>query len=80
MIMHVLRLTIRETAAAVQRQYGGKLVPDWKLRRIVDAMETRDALQVQRIGPYRTIADVDVAKIATELERVGWLKQEPTSC
>lgn len=78
--MVVLRLTIRETAESIQRQFGGKLVPDWKLRRVVDAMETADTLSIQRVGPYRTIADTDVATVADELRRLGWLESEAVPC
>lgn len=74
--MQVVRLTIRETAESIQRQFGGKLVPDWKLRRVVDLMEAADTLVVQRVGMYRTIADADVQAVADELRRVGWLPIE----
>jgi hypothetical protein len=78
--MHVLRLTIRETAQAIQRQFGGALVPDWKLRRVVDAMESTDAISVQRVGTYRTIADSDVSIIASQLQQLGWIRTEVSSC
>ena len=78
--MQILRLTIRETAESIQRQFGGKQVPDWKLRRVVDAMEAADTLSVQRIGTYRTIADTDVRIIADELRRLGWLESEAVPC
>jgi hypothetical protein len=79
--MQVIRLTIREAAAAVQRQHGGRVVPDWKLRRVVDCMEVADQIEVQRVGTYRTISSDDIGKIADELQRLGWLTQrEPVTC
>lgn len=74
--MRTIRLSIRETAESIQRLYGGHIVPDWKLRRIVDALDSRDSLDVQRIGMYRTISADDVGIVADELHRVGWLKRE----
>ena len=72
--MQSLRLTIREAASSINRQFGGRLVPDWKLRRVVDALESSGSLDVQRIGTYRTVAANDVAVIAAELTRLGWIK------
>ena len=74
--MRTIRLSIRETAESIQRLYGGRLVPDWKLRRIVDSLESSDSLDVQRIGQYRTVSADDVGIIANELRRLGWLESE----
>ena len=63
-----LRLTLTELARSVERQFG-RTVPVWKLRRIVDLLEAKDSLDVQRIGLYRTVAADDVHVIATELRR-----------
>ena len=74
--MRTLRLSIRETAESIHRLYGGRPVPDWKLRRIVDLLEAQDSLDVQRIGQYRTISADDVAIIVRELRRLKWLESE----
>lgn len=78
--MQNIRLTIRETAESIQRLYGGRLIPDWKLRRIVDSLESQDALDVQRIGMYRTVSADDVGIVANELRRLGWLESEAVPC
>lgn len=64
-------LTMPEAAAAIQRQYGGKPVPIWTLRRIVDRLEADERLEVQRVGPYRTVMDTSISIIAEELHRRG---------
>lgn len=74
--MQTIRLTIKESAGSIQRQFGGRLVPDWKLRRVVDILEDQGSIDVQRVGTYRTIAGSDVAILANELRRIGWLKSE----
>jgi hypothetical protein len=81
--MQVLRLTIREASQSIFRQYGGRPVPDWKLRRVVDVLESQGSLDVQRIGTYRTVSADDLWVIADELRRLGWLKApaaEPVTC
>jgi len=75
----ILRLTIPESVASIERQFGQK-VPVWKLRRIVDSMETAGALNVQRIGNYRTVSNDDIAAIAVELVRIGWLEVGAIKC
>jgi hypothetical protein len=71
--MQVIRLTIRESAEAIQRRCGGHVVPDWKMRRVVDALESTERLDVQRVGMYRTIAADDITVIVEELRRIAWL-------
>ncbi len=78
--MQNIRLSIRETAESIHRLYGGRLVPDWKLRRIVDSLESAESLDVQRIGQYRTVSVDDVCIIANELRRLGWLESEAVPC
>ena len=78
--MQNVRLTIRETAESIQRLYGGRLIPDWKLRRIVDSLESNDSLDVQRIGMYRTVSADDVGIVANELRRMDWLESEVAPC
>ena len=78
--MQNIRLTIRETAESIQRLYGGRLIPDWKLRRIVDSLESKDSLDVQRIGMYRTVLADDVGIVANELRRMDWLESEAAPC
>ena len=68
-----IRLTIRELGESIQRQFGGRLIPDWKLRRVVDDLEQADTLNVQRVGRYRTVSAADVETIADELRRLDWL-------
>ena len=73
-----LRLTLTELGRSIQRQFGVS-IPIWKLRRIVDALESADSLEVQRIGLYRTVAADDVGIVADELRRLGWLKTTATT-
>lgn len=70
-----LRLTITEVADSVERQFGRRF-PAWKLRRIVDSLESLDSLGVQRIGLYRTVSADDVGIIVAELRRLRWLESE----
>lgn len=74
-----LRLTITEVAASFERQFG-RSFPAWKLRRLVDSLESQDSLNVQRIGLYRTVSADDVGIIANELRRLGWLESEAVQC
>lgn len=71
---HDIRLTIRELGESIQRQFGGTLIPDWKLRRVVDALDEGETLSVQRVGRYRTVSADHVAIIADELRRLDWLR------
>ena len=75
-----VRLTTREVGESIHRQFGGRLVPDWKLRRVVDSLESQDTLEVQRIGNYRTITTDGVVVLADELRRLGWLESEAGPC
>lgn len=68
-----VRLTIREVGESIHRQHGGPLVPDWKLRRVVDGLESSGELDVQRVGMYRTVSSDDISKIAVALQRIGWV-------
>ncbi len=74
-----IRLTMRDVAESIQRQYGGVIVPDWKIRRVVDDLEQDDMIVVQRVGRYRTVSDNDIKTIATELHRLSWLTESPVS-
>lgn len=79
--MHIdVRLTTREAGESIHRQYGGTPVPQWKLRRVVDSLESQDTLEVQRIGNYRTITTDGVVVLADELRRLGWLESEAGPC
>lgn len=69
----MMRLTNTETAETIQRQYGGELVPVWKMRRIFDDLSARGLIDLQRVGIYRTIGYSDVWAVADELRRIGWL-------
>ncbi|WP_010587886.1 hypothetical protein [Schlesneria paludicola] len=71
-----MRLTITEVAESIHRQHGGEIVPAWKMRRVIDSLDTNDAISIQRVGIYRTVAESDVAIIAAELQRLGWLAPE----
>jgi hypothetical protein len=77
--MTQLRLTLTEVAGSIERQHGRR-TPIWKLRRVVDYLESADSLDVQRVGNYRTIADGDVPIVAAELRRLGWLESEAVPC
>jgi hypothetical protein len=66
-------LTISELGKSIKRQFGGKRVPDWKLRRVVDELEEIDAISVRRAARYRMILGRDVPIVAAALRRVGWL-------
>ena len=74
--MQTIRLTVREAAQAIQRQFGGPLCPDWALRRIVDGMGEAGLITVQRVGQYRTVLPEDLSPIAEELRRLGRLESE----
>ena len=74
--MQTIRLTVREAAQAIQRQFGGLLCPDWALRRIVDDMDAAGLITVQRAGLYRTIASDDLLPIVEELKRLGKLESK----
>ena len=74
-----IRLTMRDVAESIQRRYGGVIVPDWKIRRVVDDLEQDDMIVVQRVGRYRTVSDNDIKTIATELHRLSWLTESPVS-
>ena len=75
-----MRLTITEVAKSIQRQFGGERVPDWKMRRIVDSLDSANAISIQRVGVYRTVAPEDVLAVANELRRIGRLPQETIPC
>lgn len=68
-----LWLTIPEMRGSLERKYG-KLVPDWKLRRVVDSLENLD---VYRAGNYRLVSSDDVHIVADELRRLKWLPEVP---
>lgn len=70
MAERVIRLTTAEAAAAIQRQYG-HVVPDWRMRRVIDAMGQEERLDVQRMGNYRTVPGDQLGLIVAELERIG---------
>ena len=74
-----LRLTLTELGRSIQRQFGVS-IPIWKIRRIVDALESADSLHVERVALYRTLSTDDVGIVADELRRQGWLESEAASC
>lgn len=76
----ILRLTARDIGDSIHHQYGGTLVPDWKLRRVIDSLESQHLVEVQRIGNYRTITSEDVCVVADALVRLGWLESEVGPC
>lgn len=75
----VLRLTMTELVDSIDRQFGGR-VPIWKLRRVVDSLESQQRLEIQRIANYRTVCDSDIGIVADELRRLGWLESEAVPC
>jgi len=76
--MQTIRLTVREAAQAIQRQFGGPLCPDWALRRIVDELDADGHIDLHRVGLYRAVASDDLSLIANELRRLGRLETEVT--
>ena len=74
-----LRLTLTELGRSIDRQHQ-RTIPVWKLRRCVDALESADAIEVQRIGLYRTVSTDNVHIVADELRRQGWLQSEAVPC
>ena len=68
-----LRLTLTELGRSIERQFG-RQIPVWKLRRIVDSLESTDSLDVQRIGLYRTVSTDAVRVVADELAAWGGSK------
>lgn len=62
-------LTIPQAAEAVS-QACGVFVPDWKVRRVVDALGT----EVHRAGLYRLVPRSMIGDIIKELRRQGWLQ------
>jgi hypothetical protein len=74
-----IRLTITELAASIERQYGTK-IPNWKLRRVLDSMESSRTIDLQRVAKYRTVCGDDVGIVASEPRRQGWLESEAVQC
>lgn len=70
-----LRLTIPEIAASIQRTRG-VLYPDWKLRRVVDDLESRGIIDIQRVCRVRTVSSADVNTIADDIEQSGFVSRE----
>ena len=75
-----VRLTVREASDAIHRLHGGPLCPVWAMRRIIDDLDGRDRITVQRAGLYRTISCGDLGVIADEMRRIGRLQREVTPC
>lgn len=73
------RLTLTEVASLIGRK-SGREAPIWKLRRVVDILESQQKLEVHRVGNYRTIADTDVGVVTQELKRIGWFNREVAPC
>ena len=69
-------LTMNDVVLSIHSQFNGKIIPHWKLRRVMDSLESSGSLSVQRIGGYRTISADDVHIVAEELQRLGWLEAE----
>lgn len=63
------------TVGEVAKVYG---VDAWRIRRIVDALD----VEIPRAGLYRLIPRAQLAAVAIELQRRGWLPkvEEATSC
>ena len=74
-----LRLTLTELAGSIGRRFGRE-IPIWKLRRVVDVLESQDAISIERVANFRTISDSDVETVATELDRIGWLDRKAAAC
>jgi hypothetical protein len=61
-------LTIGKLAAAIEST-SGHAVPEWKLRRVIDAF----GADIPRAGLYRLVPDRMVGDVIVELRRQGWL-------
>jgi len=74
-----LRITLSELADSIDRQFRQR-VPIWKIRRVVDLLESQKRLDVQRVANYRTISDGDIQIVVDELHRLGRLPSEAVQC
>jgi hypothetical protein len=74
-----LRITLSELSERLGKRFD-RQVPVWKLRRIVDSLESQNILDVQRIANYRTISDGDINTVAEHFVRMGWAEREAVSC
>ena len=68
--MKAIMLTLPEIQGSIYRQFGCN-VPVWKLRRVIDVLESQGVIDIQRVANFRTVSDGDVPKIVEELRRIG---------
>ncbi len=64
------RITTGEARREVARLNGEPPVPDWRMRRTLDALAIAGKITLERIGQYRTISDADVPTVADELKQL----------
>ena len=73
------RLTLPQLAGLIGNQFK-RDIPVWKIRRVVDDLNSRDRLDVQRVGNYRTVSEDDAGIVSGELKRIGWFDREAIPC
>jgi hypothetical protein len=72
--------TITHVAESIAQRYGVE-IPDWRLRRVLDALHSAGTITVTRVGRYRTIDSGDIAHVVAELRRLHCLPEtEAASC
>lgn len=66
-----MRLTVNQAALEIQKQFGGDLQPDWRMRRVLDALDDANLISIERTVNYRTITSEEIPIVAAELKRRG---------
>jgi hypothetical protein len=69
-----MRLTANQAAQEIQKQFGGELMPEWRMRRVIDALAA--SLTIELIGRYRTIPSEELPIVATELQPMELIPRE----
>ncbi len=77
----VVRMTVSDVALEILRKFG-RSVPVWKIRRVIDALDQEEKIDVQRMGRTRTIAADDIAAVMAAINRTpGEIEVcDPTGC
>ncbi|MEI8022467.1 MAG: hypothetical protein WCH39_29930 [Schlesneria sp.] len=66
-------LTLQELAKRIEGDYSGVVIPQWKLRRVVDSLNNKGSIVIQRFGLCRAVSSECVTTVADELRRIGWM-------
>ena len=56
------RLTLPQLAGLIGSRFK-RDIPVWKIRRVVDSLESLGAIEIQRVGNYRTISEGDAGTL-----------------